>query len=237
MGQVMQQQQGGSSPCIEVGQYGIEEEIDRLKRDRNVLMAEIVKLRQSQQNSKDRLIAMENRVRMTERKQQHMMGFLAKAFSNPTFIQLYVDKYAEKRGQRQVEIGRKRRLTMSPSVENLQDVASTEIANAHVPQEMGNTDTDIDTFFSDSLEDELSGDAKDPEPMQQPFPVAGVPNFEDFNEGIWEELLNEDLAIEDGEVLVGDDQVEVEDLAAKTPDWGEDLQELVDQMDYLRSNP
>lgn len=34
------------SPCIEVGQYGIEEELEVLKRDRSVLMAEIVRLRQ-----------------------------------------------------------------------------------------------------------------------------------------------------------------------------------------------
>ncbi|GJW60876.1 heat shock factor-type, DNA-binding protein [Tanacetum coccineum] len=83
-------------PCIEVGQYGIEEELEGLKRDRSVLMAEIVRLRQLQQHSKDQLAAMENRLKTTERETTNKM-------------------------QEHIEIGRKRRLTMTPSVENLQE--------------------------------------------------------------------------------------------------------------------
>jgi len=37
-------------PLIEVGQYGgLQEEVDTLKRDKNVLMMELVHLRQKQQ--------------------------------------------------------------------------------------------------------------------------------------------------------------------------------------------
>ncbi|KAI3468118.1 hypothetical protein Pfo_024781 [Paulownia fortunei] len=52
-------QQGGG-PCVELGHYGMEEELERLKRDRNVLMTEIVKLKQLQHNSRERIMAMEN---------------------------------------------------------------------------------------------------------------------------------------------------------------------------------
>ncbi|KAF5936083.1 hypothetical protein HYC85_027212 [Camellia sinensis] len=119
--QNMQQEVGA---CVELGQYGMEEELERLRRDRNMLMAEIVKLRQQQQNARDKVSGMEERIRNTERKQHQMMSFLAKALSSPSFVQQYVDKYLQKRKQRGVEIGRKRRLTMSPSVENLEEVAS-----------------------------------------------------------------------------------------------------------------
>ncbi|XP_042516454.1 heat shock factor protein HSF30-like [Macadamia integrifolia] len=40
------QQQGGLGPCVELGKYGPEAKVDRLKRDRNLLMVEIVKLKE-----------------------------------------------------------------------------------------------------------------------------------------------------------------------------------------------
>ncbi|KAJ0606700.1 putative Heat shock transcription factor family [Helianthus annuus] len=55
--------------CTEVVcQYGIEEELKGLRRDMSVLMVEIVRLRQLQQHSKDKLISMENKLRTTENK-------------------------------------------------------------------------------------------------------------------------------------------------------------------------
>ncbi|GKC66474.1 heat shock factor-type, DNA-binding protein, partial [Tanacetum coccineum] len=179
-------------PCIEVGQYGIEEELEGLKRDRSVLMAEIVRLRQLQQHSKDQLGVMENRLKATERKQQSMMGFLAKAFSNPEFLQKYMDKYANKE-QEHIEIGRKRRLTMTPSVENLAE--------------------NIDPFITAPFEEESSSN-------------AGLVE-DDSHDTLWEELLNVDLPTEKPH----DDFLD--DLDGQQLDWDEDLQELVDQMEYL----
>ena len=43
--------QGSIGPCVEVGKFGLEGEIERLKRDKNVLMLELVRLRQQQQNT------------------------------------------------------------------------------------------------------------------------------------------------------------------------------------------
>lgn len=47
-----QQQQGS---CVEVGKLGLEGEIERLKRDKNVLMLELVRLRQQQQSTEREL--------------------------------------------------------------------------------------------------------------------------------------------------------------------------------------
>jgi heat shock transcription factor len=44
-------EQGSVGPCVEVGKFGLEGEIERLKRDKNVLMVELVRLRQQQQNT------------------------------------------------------------------------------------------------------------------------------------------------------------------------------------------
>ncbi|KAL0310283.1 UNVERIFIED_CONTAM: Heat stress transcription factor A-6b [Sesamum calycinum] len=82
--------QANLDTCVEVGRFGLDAEIDRLRRDKNVLMVELVKLRQQQQNTKSYLKALEQRLRGTELKQQQTMSFLARALQNPTFLQQIV---------------------------------------------------------------------------------------------------------------------------------------------------
>lgn len=205
--QSMSQQEGG--PCVEIGQYGKEEELERLRRDRDVLMAEIVKLKQQQHSSMERLMVIEERIRGSERKQQQMTGFVAKAFSNPMFVQQYMDKYARKDDQNRVEIGQKRRrLTMSPSIESLQSVGDQ---------------SEMELLFSAALDDESSS--------------SGVKDL--LSEGVLttgdnvlETLLGEDETVEN---LASDqtENVEVEEFDAETLSWGEDLQELADQLGFL----
>ncbi|OAE23327.1 hypothetical protein AXG93_479s1000 [Marchantia polymorpha subsp. ruderalis] len=83
------QQQSQTStlgPCVEVGKFGLEGEIERLKRDKNVLMLELVRLRQQQQATERELQVMGQRLQVTEQRQQQMMTFLAKAMQNPSFL-------------------------------------------------------------------------------------------------------------------------------------------------------
>ncbi|XP_057799786.1 heat shock factor protein HSF30-like [Salvia miltiorrhiza] len=89
---------GGGAPCVDVGRYGKEEEVERLKRDRDVLMAQVLKLKQQHRSSRERLLLIEERVRGSERKQQQITSFVAKALTNPLFL------------ERRVGIGQKRRL-------------------------------------------------------------------------------------------------------------------------------
>lgn len=233
--QSSQLQAGGGGAFVELGQFGIDEELERLKRDRSVLLAKIVRLRQQQQHSRDQIVAMGDRLLSTEKKQQQIMSFLAKALRNPTFIQ----QLAQNRRAQGVEIGRKRRLTASPSVENLQQEAvSVVVDNDQVEEQEGlaTIETEIETFFNSAMGDESSTEIKDHIPS--PMTLSSVTNNLNVNETLWEELVHEDLlAGEPKEEIVVGDQAEVEDLAANPVDWGDDLQELVDQMGYLRSNP
>ncbi|KAL6985541.1 hypothetical protein U1Q18_018917 [Sarracenia purpurea var. burkii] len=226
-----QQRGGGEAACVELGQFGIEEELERLKRDRNVLMAEIVKLRQQQQTTRDKATVMEERIRSTERKQQQIMGFLAKALRTPSFLQQYMEKYSQEREQKGIETRRKRRLTMSPSAENLQE-----------QEELVRIESEMETLlFSAAMDRASSSDILDP--IASSIPTATGSEFEFVSETTWEEFFTEDIVAgnEEGEFLVGDQEgevdVEVEDLATNPQDWGVDLQELVDQMGFLRSKP
>ncbi|KAF8037448.1 hypothetical protein BT93_B0368 [Corymbia citriodora subsp. variegata] len=221
------QQQHGAAACLELGQFGLEGELERLTRDRNLLMSEIVKLKQQQQHSKELIAAMEDRLQITEKKQQQMLTFLAKALSNPSFIQ----NLAHKKELQSLGIGRKRRLTASPSVEDLQ---------ANQLEELAPIEPDMETLLYGALENESSIDIEDP--IGGSMPGTNNDEFDPVNETIWEELLNEDAITgnPDEELPLGDEsdaEVDVEDLVENPPDWGEDLKELADQMGYLRPKP
>ncbi|KAL1539860.1 heat stress transcription factor A-1-like [Salvia divinorum] len=72
--------------CIEVGKFGMEEEVERLKRDKNLLMQELVRLRQQQQTTDSQLQTVGQRVHVMEQRQTQMMSFLAKAMQSPGFV-------------------------------------------------------------------------------------------------------------------------------------------------------
>ncbi|XP_006649439.3 heat stress transcription factor A-2d [Oryza brachyantha] len=83
---------------LEVGQFGLDEEIDRLKRDKNILLAEVVKLRHEQQSTKADMRAMEERLQHAEQKQVQMMGFLARAMQNPDFFHQLIQQQDKMKG-------------------------------------------------------------------------------------------------------------------------------------------
>lgn len=95
--------------CVEVGKFGLEEEVQRLKRDKNVLMQELVRLRQQQQATDNQLQSTGQRVQVMEQRQQQMMSFLAKAMQKPGFLAQLVHQQND--GNRHVTgVSKKRRL-------------------------------------------------------------------------------------------------------------------------------
>lgn len=108
-----QQQPHGQSPsvgpCVEVGKFGLEEEVERLKRDKNVLMQELVRLRQQQQTTDSQLQTMVQRLQGMEQRQQQMMSFLAKAVNSPGFLAQFVQQQNDST-RRITEGSKKRRL-------------------------------------------------------------------------------------------------------------------------------
>ncbi|KNA20485.1 hypothetical protein SOVF_052050 [Spinacia oleracea] len=93
--------------CVEVGKFGLEEEVERLKRDKNVLMQELVRLRQQQQGTDNQLQSVGQRVQGMEQRQQQMMSFLAKAMQRPGFLAQIVQQQND--GNRHVTGATKKR--------------------------------------------------------------------------------------------------------------------------------
>lgn len=83
-------------------------------------MAEVVKLRQEQQNTKAHLKAMEDRLQGTEQKQQQMMAFLARVMRNPEFLKQLISQN-EMRKELQDAISKKRRrhIDQGPEVDDM----------------------------------------------------------------------------------------------------------------------
>ncbi|KAF9689636.1 hypothetical protein SADUNF_Sadunf01G0112900 [Salix dunnii] len=103
--------------CVEVGKFGLEEEVERLKRDKNVLMQELVRLRQQQQSTDSQLQTMVQRLQGMEQRQQQMMSFLAKAMQSPSFLAQFVQQQNES-NRRITEANKKRRLKQEGVSEN-----------------------------------------------------------------------------------------------------------------------
>ncbi|CAH8317228.1 unnamed protein product [Eruca vesicaria subsp. sativa] len=90
--QQTQVQNSSVGACVEVGKFGIEEEVERLKRDKNVLMQELVRLRQQQQATEHQLQNVGQKVQVMEQRQQQTMSFLAKAVQSPGFLNQLVQQ-------------------------------------------------------------------------------------------------------------------------------------------------
>ncbi|GAX80596.1 hypothetical protein CEUSTIGMA_g8032.t1 [Chlamydomonas eustigma] len=78
----------GNGAAIELGQYGgFQEELETLKRDKNVLMLELVRLRQAQQSSDSKIRDLLQRVEQTETRQNTIISFFTTALKNPAMLQ------------------------------------------------------------------------------------------------------------------------------------------------------
>ncbi|KAI3951356.1 hypothetical protein MKW92_031054 [Papaver armeniacum] len=221
-------QQGGLSACVELGQYGLEDEIDRLKKDRSVLMSEVVRLRHQQQNSE-----------VIENKQRNLMGFLAKALKNSDFVHQLISRHEQnKELGHGIGTGKKRRLLASTSAEVLhlegilEDIQGEDYMD-HAVKEEAVIESDVETLYA-TANTELNNLIQESD--------LGLGSFSDF---MCEKSLVEDMVsgYEEPEMKVGDQfdclgDVQLEDLVADPSEWGDELaQELVDHMEFPESKP
>ncbi|MFQ6631522.1 hypothetical protein Gotur_008466 [Gossypium turneri] len=124
--QQAQQAHGQSSAgvaCVEVGEFGLEEEVERLKRDKNVLMQELVRLRQQQQSTDNQMQTMAQRLHGMEQWQLQMMSFLAKAVQSPGFLAQFMQQKNES-NRHITEANKKKRLKQDGIVDNEHSAAS-----------------------------------------------------------------------------------------------------------------
>lgn len=218
-------------PCVEVGRFGLDGEVNRLRRDKQVLMVELVKLRQQQQNTRTYLQSMEDRLKRTELKQQQMMSFLARAMQNPNLVQQLVQQ-KDRRKELEEAITKKRRRTIEQGPSNIGVEADDDLGQvgggAFVTMRP-NDYSDISAFQVPDAEDiainmqAISGSQKNIE-EEEVLIEKQESRGKDIDDGFWHNLLNESIEEKDDFL-----NVEEEDE--------DDVVVLVEQLGYLASSP
>ncbi|XP_057771543.1 heat stress transcription factor A-6b-like [Salvia miltiorrhiza] len=174
----------GFESCVEVGSFGLDGEIERLKRDKSVLMMELVKLRQQQQQTSSHIREMEVRLKGHEAKQQQTMSFLARAIRSPAFLQ----QMAQQKGKmKEIEaaIGKKKIKRINAAHDEDEDVKVE-------PREFGGfDDLELETLAMSSSsmdmeEQMLHRDDYDHDHDHDHDNVDEKP----FDEGFWGDLIN-----------------------------------------------
>jgi hypothetical protein len=93
--------------ALEVGAYGgLAAEVDALKRDKQLLVQEVIRLRQAQQSADDEIRNLSDRVELNEQRQQQMVTFFAQALQHPALVQHFV---ASSPSIKRLEDGRRRK--------------------------------------------------------------------------------------------------------------------------------
>ncbi|KAG1346365.1 heat shock factor protein HSF30 [Cocos nucifera] len=215
------QHQHETGACVELGQFGLETEADRLRRDCNVLMAEVMKLKQQQQNSQAQLFAMEERIEGTERKQQQTMAFLGRALKNPIFVQQLILRMEQKKQLGRVSKKRRLPANLSSQHPRATEAAEIELEVESLFSTMNNDSSSSSNIFQ---KDEVVSESSDQK-------------SETACELMWEELLDEDLLpgteVEEG----GQAEIGAGAEGLGTKHWGEDVEGLVEHMVFLGSKP
>ncbi|XP_060181138.1 heat stress transcription factor A-7a-like isoform X3 [Lycium barbarum] len=206
--QPLSTEQQAIGPCVELGGFGFDGEIDRLRRDKQVLMMELVKLRQNQQNTRAYLRSLELRLQGTERKQQQMMNFLARAMQNPEFVQQLIQQ-KEKRKEIEDAITKKRRRPIDQGPSTNRSIKSE-------PLEFGEA-SGFQVSELEALALEMQGFGRARRDHQQEDTTKGLEQFgntdKELDEGFWEELFN------DGDISgnENDEEEDVNVLAESVP--------------------
>lgn len=210
-------------PCVEVGRFGVDGEIDRLRRDKQVLMMELVKLRQQQQNTRAYLQVMEKRLQGTEKKQQQMMSFLARAMQNPTFLQQLVQK-KEKRKELEEAMTKKRRRPIDRGPSSVGGGESSRTSEGLKPIKPEPLEYEVSELEELALEMLGLGRARKEQDKEKEDLEPFESRDRELDDGFWEDLFSE--ALEEELSIGGDEGGEDEDVSV-----------LADRLGYLGSCP
>lgn len=190
-------------PCDELGRFGLDGEIDHLRRDKQVLVMELVKLRQQQQTTRAYLQLMEQRLQGTEKKQQQMMSFLARAMQNPTFLQQLVQQ-KEKRKELEEAMTKKRRRPIDQGPSGGSGVGQSswggEGSNQIKLEPLEFGDYVFEESELEALAMEMQGLGRARKVQEEGNEELMPPESGDkeLDEGFWEELFNENFEEELG---------------------------------------
>ncbi|XP_045811901.1 heat shock factor protein HSF30-like [Trifolium pratense] len=215
----------------------VESEVEKLKKDQNMLKLEILKLRQQQENSNIQLTNVQERARRAELKQYQMMYFLTKMAKRPLFMEQLIQKIKRNREvDGNIDMVKRPKLlgTQGTSVDyrsqGCQQFATMQSElNGLFPENMNTgkmepppVPTRMENGLCDSLHElKACGGSSSRQNVQDVSSAYHVMS---------ENLLGENSVVDEG-MDVNDSNIylELEDLITKPTDWGGSASGLVGQ--------
>ncbi|PNX73891.1 heat shock factor protein hsf30-like, partial [Trifolium pratense] len=215
----------------------VESEVEKLKKDQNMLKLEILKLRQQQENSNIQLTNVQERARRAELKQYQMMYFLTKMAKRPLFMEQLIQKIKRNREvDGNIDMVKRPKLlgTQGTSVDyrsqGCQQFATMQSElNGLFPENLNTgkmepppVPTRMENGLCDSLHElKACGGSSSRQNVQDVSSAYHVMS---------ENLLGENSVVDEG-MDVNDSNIylELEDLITKPTDWGGSASGLVGQ--------
>jgi len=166
----------GTKALIEVGRYGVTETLDQLKRDREVLMMELVRVRQRQQLMESQFIDMQSRLERSESRQNsaeknqaQIFNMVQQALQNPAVLQQFLS--SKNYGY--------------PYLESADSIGKRKKVKAKRPHE-ATTQSPVDLYPANQMQPAASTSYYFPEPTLPALPpspkMAGGNQYTQFND-------------------------------------------------------
>ncbi|KAK9935401.1 hypothetical protein M0R45_022504 [Rubus argutus] len=240
---VLQQKDNPDEPCEDM-ENGLWREVENLKIDKISLKQELVKLRQHQEMSDNKLLLLRDRLHGMEKDQQQMLSFLVMAMQNPGFlVQLLQPKENNWRmaeaGNMLEEVDDGRPVAANCAIVRYQppmDEAPKPVLTPHSgsgrqPEFDSYPDGMKDFFMNSDFMKMLMDDKLSPRENQAPFILPDA----DVDDNAWEKLLLTSYLLENIEGAKeerkepDDSRMEVESTVAEL-DESENFDSLLEQM-------
>ncbi|PUZ56155.1 hypothetical protein GQ55_5G273200 [Panicum hallii var. hallii] len=209
--QMEAQPANGASVCF--GQPKDSSEVERLKRDRAALRAEVLMLKQQYISCKSQLVALEERILNNERNQKHAIAFFAKVLSNPAFLRQVLLNYAVNK-----------------------ELCST----AKRQRLMENEEQHVGTPLENVKEAALASEANASAASSDGGAIAKHESMPEWNyqemDNIWDDVWDELDAIPGAEMDQEDKaaaRFDVEEFTGRSCGWVDDCPYLVEQMQFV----
>lgn len=209
---------------------GLEAEVEKLKKDQNLLKLEILNLRQQQENSHTQLTNVQERIRSAEMKQYQMIVFLTRMCRKPMFVEQLIHKIKRKRELDGTDMVKRHRLlgaqcpiSFPKAIETPPNVDYRDQVHGQCPT----LQSDLTGLLPESvtntsimaMEDELCSSA------QQGLRAYGFrTSGHDVSSAyhvVSEKLMGENSVVGEEELDVNDSNIylELEDLISKPTEW------------------
>ncbi|KAK9071217.1 hypothetical protein SSX86_009785 [Deinandra increscens subsp. villosa] len=180
--------------CVLQTNSTIESELKNLRKDRDTLRQEILKMKQQQENTEKHLEMVQERMLRMEFKQQQLLVFMSKAFRNPVFVKLLQHQLQKPKtaGGVEIEMRQKRKLEQM-----LNTVAADDLNRFQEAWSLLEPDAAYTVFSS-------NGSVSPPEDHLQASDISGSnisgSNGSDYNSEsfiLWEKLMEDELIFRD----------------------------------------